>query len=195
MKTEEGDTSSKEMSYLSSLLSTNFFVGSDVPYLSMEEDQRDGDKMSKDKSEEEKDFISCPIVNILDSECVVWCAPWKGSLVVHVLRKTVGFKMLEYKLQQGWAQYGKIRIVDMPDYYYLVQFTSEKDYRHALFEGSWMVADHDRWRPAFLESIKTTKKIIVWRVKTMINTTLKIDKLTSIYSRGKFARICIEVDL
>ena len=45
MKTEEGDTSSKEMSYLSSLLSTNFFVGSDVPYLSMEEDQRDGDKM------------------------------------------------------------------------------------------------------------------------------------------------------
>lgn len=131
------------MSYLSSLLSTNFFVGSDVPYLSMEEDQRDGDKISKDKSEEEKDFISCPIVNILDSECVVWCAPWKGSLGVHVLRKTVGFKMLEYKLQQGWAQYGKIRIVDMPDYYYLVQFTSEKDYRHALFEGSWMVADHD----------------------------------------------------
>ena len=57
MKTEEGDTSSKEMSYLSSLLSTNFFVGSDVPYLSMEEDQRDGDKMSKDKSEEERLWI------------------------------------------------------------------------------------------------------------------------------------------
>lgn len=63
-----------------------------------------------------------------------------------------------------------------------------------------------------MESIKTTSKIVVWvrfsrlpmelyhetflrRAGAMIGIVLKIDKLTLIHSRGKFARICVEVDL
>ncbi|KAL4343570.1 hypothetical protein AHAS_Ahas11G0091600 [Arachis hypogaea] len=35
----------------------------------------------------------------------------------------------------------------------------------------------------------------LWRVGSAIGTMLKIDKTTSIHSRSRFARICVEIDL
>lgn len=82
------------------------------------------------------------IVQTSDDEFAQWCAPWKGSLVVHVWGTQVGFKMLEYKLQKDWAKVTKICIVNMPDGFFLVQFTTIDYYKCALFNGSWMVANH-----------------------------------------------------
>ncbi|KAH1127320.1 hypothetical protein GYH30_016050 [Glycine max] len=100
----------------------------------LEEDDKDA--MEKPPLEEQCMFNRCPRVKIMESEFEEWCAPWKGSLVVHVLGKSVGFKMLEYKLQRSWPKVGKFRIVDMPVGYYLVQFTSEEGYKNAMFNGS-----------------------------------------------------------
>ncbi|XP_020225227.1 uncharacterized protein LOC109807113 [Cajanus cajan] len=104
----------------------------------------------------------------------------------------------------------------MPNDYYLVQFSAEEDYRHALYEGPWMIADHyilvQRWRPFFTITTSQTRNVVawiripglpielyndrfLWRVGSKLGTMLKIDKLTSIHSRGKFARICVEVNL
>ncbi|XP_072074324.1 uncharacterized protein [Arachis hypogaea] len=79
-----------------------------------------------------------------------------------------------------------------------------------------MVAGHylivQRWRPFFLSSEQHVKKIaawiripnlpielynhhFLWRVESTIATMLKVDKATSIHSRGRFARICVEIDL
>lgn len=69
-----------------------------------------------------------------------------------------------------------------------------------------------RWRPLFDTSDHKVQKIAVWiripnlpvelynnhflwRVGSNLGTMLKIDNLTSVQSRGKFARICVEVDL
>ncbi|RDX93831.1 hypothetical protein CR513_23871, partial [Mucuna pruriens] len=78
------------------------------------------------------------------------------------------------------------------------------------------IADHylvvQRWILAFIESAKKIKKIAVWvhfprlpmelyhetilgRVGPLLGTILKIDKLTLIHTQGKFARICVEIDL
>lgn len=35
----------------------------------------------------------------------------------------------------------------------------------------------------------------LWRVGSKLGTMLKIDDITSLHSRGKFARICVEIDL
>nr|KYP57514.1 Uncharacterized protein At4g02000 family [Cajanus cajan] len=109
-----------------------------------------------------------------------------------------------------------MRMIDMPDDFFLVQFTAEDDYRHALYEGPWMIADHyilvQRWRPFFTITSTQTRKVaawiriiglpielyndrFLWRVGNKLGSMLKIDKLTSIHSRGKFARICVEVNL
>ena len=37
--------------------------------------------------------------------------------------------------------------------------------------------------------------MFLWQAKSKISTMLKIDKLTSIHSRVKFARICVKIDL
>nr|KYP52894.1 LINE-1 reverse transcriptase isogeny [Cajanus cajan] len=124
--------------------------------------------------------------------------------------------MLDNKVQREWARTGVVRLIDMSKDHYLVQFTSEEDYKHALFEGPWLIADHyivvQRWKPFFMVTAKQTRKIaawiripglpielfkdrFLWRVGNKLGTMLKIDKLTSIQSRGKFARICVEIDL
>src|ERR1044072_9006190 len=79
-----------------------------------------------------------------------------------------------------------------------------------------MVANHywivHRVRPFFLSTAKAVHKIAVWiripdlpielynskflgRVGANLGKLLRIDRLTSIHSRGKFARICVEIDL
>nr|KYP36964.1 hypothetical protein KK1_041875 [Cajanus cajan] len=100
--------------------------------------------------------------------------------------------------------------------FFLVQFFAEDDYRHALYEGPWMIAHHyilvQRWRPFFSITTSQTRMVtawiripglpielyndrFLWRVGSKLGSMLKIDKMTSVHSRGKFARICVEVNL
>ena len=95
-------------------------------------------------------------------------------------------------------------------------FSNQEDYKFSLFEGPWMVADHylilQRWRPFFLMNGKITKKVALWiRIQRLsielysniflhmigisLGKFLKVDKLTSIQSKGKFVRICVKLDL
>lgn len=97
-----------------------------------------------------------------------------------------------------------------------MKFESDEDYKHLLFEGPWMVADHylliQRWWPNFLKNAYKVTKVVVWirimellfelyndkfikRLGATSGTLLKVDRLTLIHSRGQLARICVEVDL
>ncbi|XP_057425709.1 uncharacterized protein LOC130719083 [Lotus japonicus] len=123
---------------------------------------------------------------------------------------------MEGMLTKLWAGRGQIQVIDMPQNYFLVQFSDEEDYNHALYEGPWMVANHyfitQRWRPFFLNKGKPVEKVAVWiripdlpiffynlsflsRVRAELGTMLKVDQLTSIHSRGQFSRICVELNL
>lgn len=138
------------------------------------------------------------------------------TLVVNLLRKKVSFKTLESYLQRKWTKNGSIKIVDMADGFYLVHFAKEEDYNITLFEGPWMIADQylivQRWHPFFLQNVEAVSKVAIWlripklplelykpqflwRIGSRLGTTLKVDRLTSIHSRGKYALICVEVDL
>lgn len=106
--------------------------------------------------------------------------------------------------------------MDMADGYFLVYFSTEEDYSFALFEGPWMIADHyvivQRWRPMFLQNAESVKNVavwiriprlplelfnthFVWRIGSGLGSMMKVDRLTSIHSRGQYARICVEIDL
>lgn len=51
----------------------------------------------------------------------------------------------------------------MQDDYYLVQFDHVEDYKFALYEGPWRVANHyiivQHWRLLFLKNAEVTKKV------------------------------------
>ncbi|KAG5146216.1 hypothetical protein JHK84_031759 [Glycine max] len=98
----------------------------------------------------------------------------------------------------------------------LLAFTLAGDYNFALLEGMWMVANHylilQRWRPLFLMNVEKEKNVAIWiqiqrlpielyndvflnKIGSSLGKFLKVDRLTSIHYRGKFARICVELDL
>lgn len=83
-----------------------------------------------------------PIIPVSDEELSQWPSQWKNPLIVNSLGKKVSFRMIENKLQRSWTKNGTIQIIDMHDGYYQVVFNNEEDYKHALFEGPWMVGDH-----------------------------------------------------
>lgn len=82
-------------------------------------------------------------------------------MIVKVLGKRVSFKQLEAKLNREWTKNGPISVTDLAEGYYLVRLSSQDDYRHALFEGPWKVADHylivQRWHPLFTLSATMTQ--------------------------------------
>ncbi|XP_015955607.1 uncharacterized protein LOC107479996 [Arachis duranensis] len=145
------------------------------------------DPSIKSSLEVSNPFNPNPTIEVSLEEYEDWCRPWKFSLIVKPLEN-----------------------------FFLVRLTSQYDYAHVLFEGPWMIADHyllvQRWRPLFipqeLEVQKVTvwiripnlpaelyNKYFLWKVGKMLGTMLKVDDLTSIHSRGCFARLCVEIDL
>ncbi|XP_020236355.1 uncharacterized protein LOC109815942 [Cajanus cajan] len=206
-------------SYAESLLSSdgNKCFADYTHLLKEMEDYEDKFLEEEDSIEDvEGDLDPCPKIQISQEEFEEWCAPWKNALVINVLARHVSFKALEHKIHRDWAKNGAVRIIDMPNDYFLVQFKEEENYRHALYEGPWKIADHyiviQRWRPFFTVTATKVRKIaawiripglpielyhdrFLWRVGNKLGTMLKIDKLTSIHSRGKFAQICVEINL
>lgn len=105
---------------------------------------------------------------------------------------------------------------DGVDYYYVVHLPNNSDYETALFGGPWMVSEHyltvQRWFLAFDPEIDYIQKATVWvrlpklpihffnkeflaRIGNKLGKIVLVDKTTLDVSRGRFARISVEVDL
>lgn len=161
-------------------------------------------------------FNSCPSIDISLEEAEEWCRPWRQALIVNLHRKKIRFKVLQNRLVKDWSRKCLIKFIDISDEHFLVHFQAEEDYKFSLFEGPWMIQDHylivQRWRPFFRCDGEEVKKLAVWvripnlpielcntrflwRIGSKLGTMLKVDMLTSVHSRARFARICVEIDL
>ncbi|KAG5042460.1 hypothetical protein JHK85_006713 [Glycine max] len=149
---------------------------------------------------------------ILSCNCTVEKMKMRRRTQALSLRKQkkgwkVGFKRLEAKLHRDWEKEGKIRITDLPCNFYVVQFTSLVDYKLALYDGLWLIADHcilvQRWHPMFMENwvripslpLELCNEVFLRRVGEKLGKFRKVDCLTSIHSRGLLVRVCIEINL
>lgn len=210
----------KQLSFREALLNEQGYTGEDDMYGDeLSDEDLPENRWYKEVVEPEEGLVlkgAIPEILVSDEELKKWCTSWNRTLIVNVLGKKVNYRALENKLNRDWARAGKIKIIDMPRGYYAVQFEKDADYANALCEGPWMVADHyilvQRWRRNFLKRASVEQKVAVWvripelslelyndvflkRLGNSLGSMLKIDKLTSIHSRGQFARICVEVDL
>ncbi|XP_058725648.1 uncharacterized protein LOC131596932 [Vicia villosa] len=115
-----------------------------------------------------------------------------------------------------WVRKGVITIINLSNEYFLVTFTNDDDRNAALKKFHWFVYDHyltvKEWSPNFHQGSGTIEKVEVWvRIAGLpieyydprvlkfmgnrIRKSLKVDKNTLLQGRGKFARLCVEVDL
>lgn len=85
-----------------------------------------------------------------------------------------------------------------------------------MLNGPWVIKNHylhvRRWEPNFMPKTTTIDSLLVWvrfpvvpveyfnerwliRAGNQIGKAVKVDRTTLIASRGKFARVCVEIDL
>ena len=141
--------------------------------------------------------------------------PWSKALIVKVYGRSVGLNFLHNRLPSLWKPTGRLDCVNLEHGFYLTRFSLKDDYESILKKGPWFIGEHflsiRPWEPDFsLESANVTS-IAVWiRLKALpieycnpeallhignsISNVLQIDLHTAMETRGRYARICVQVD-
>ncbi|KAK2442272.1 zinc ion binding / nucleic acid binding protein [Trifolium repens] len=203
-------------SYKQSLTGLDEGMQHDTGHASMEADGEDDDYAGLSVVEKMVGQYECPQFILSEKEEKRIQKPWRQGLIVKLMGRRIGYKALETRLKQIWVRKGVITIIDLGGEYFLVYFTDEEDYNHALEDGPWMIYDHyliaREWSPNFHPSDATIEKAAVWvRIPDLpieyydakvlhyigdrISETVKVDRNTLFQERGKYARVCVEVDL
>lgn len=107
-------------------------------------------------------------------------------------------------------------LVALENNYFLVRFYSKEDYEFARDQRPWTILDHylvvKEWAPDFDPLTGKTEKLIVWvripclpieyfdftflkKVGEKIGKPIRADQNTGTATRGRFARLCVEVDI
>ncbi|XP_020963574.1 uncharacterized protein LOC110265121 [Arachis ipaensis] len=141
---------------------------------------------------------------------------WWETLIVKLLGRKISLLALKRRLEILWGKRGSIDVIDLGNDFFLVKFFSSEDLDFALTEGPWKILDHYLtirfWKPDFNPSEASIDTIAAWirlpglaieyyhraileKIGNIVGRTLKVDSNTAEVSRGKFARICVEVDL
>ena len=150
-------------------------------------------------------------------EYTSWCRPWMNSLIIKVLGAEFPKHIVTDRINRMWRPRDPLKVIPLSNGYYIASFTTREDRDYAFQEGPWMIEDHyllvQRWRPNFNPwKADLQRRIAAWiripdlpmelynveslrRIGNMVGKTLKIDRSTSIYDKGGFARISVEIDL
>ncbi|CAN0893219.1 hypothetical protein LINGRAHAP2_LOCUS18026 [Linum grandiflorum] len=94
------------------------------------------------------------------------CEPLKKALAVRLMGKSVGIQYTYDRLKAMWKPEGRMRMVDLDNEVFLVNFDHPQDYDKALTEGPWMILEHylicHSWDPSFCVSSNLPPKMVVW---------------------------------
>lgn len=121
------------------------------------------------------------------------------------------------KLQQKWTMLkGRWSLIDIANDYYVLKFELEDDLNRVLCGGPWIIAGQylamQKWKLGFNAKEDRITKLIVWvritglhvgrfephrikRIGDLLGPTHRVDTRITSKARGKFARICVELDL
>ena len=107
-------------------------------------------------------------------------------------------------------------VVDLSHRFFLVRFFSKEDLNSVLRRGPWFLGDHffsiRPWDPFFKPSTANISLVSVWillyelpielyeaeilrEINESIGKVLRIDTHTAMEARGKYARMCIQIDI
>jgi hypothetical protein len=157
-----------------------------------------------------------PVVTMDDKLFQDLCNPWKEALVIKLLGKNVGYNMLKDRLKNLWRLTGGFEIMDVDNGFYMVKCELLADREKIISDGPWMLFDHylavARWTPDFASPHAKIEKTLVWirfpglnllyydesvllGLASVVGTPIKVDTNTLKVERGRFARICVEIDL
>ncbi|XP_057432086.1 uncharacterized protein LOC130724831 [Lotus japonicus] len=166
-------------------------------------------ELSEDARQPPKVFAADSVIENLSK-------PWKQALVVKLIGKNLGYSLMKSKLHSLWKPSGGFDIMMIDHGFYMVKFDKEEDREKVLHGGPWMIFDHcvavAQWSPEFVPSTTATLKSMVWlrfpglnpafyeesfllALAAVIGKPVKIDGATLDMHRGRYARVCVEIEL
>ena len=137
-------------------------------------------------------------------------------LIVKLLGKKIGFLTMRDRLKAIWRLIGGFELMDIGNGFYMVKCDKEEDHKKIMEGGPWMIFDHflavQTWSPEFASPTSQIEKTFVWirfpsvnmmyynesvimALANRVGRHIRVDFNTQHYTRGKFARVCMEVDL
>ncbi|XP_057451726.1 uncharacterized protein LOC130743491 [Lotus japonicus] len=170
--------------------------------------------LSKENVNGDRLFPSFDFVEEAEYEKI--CQPWQGCLVVKRLGRHIGYTALCEKLRSLWKPVGGLEVTDIHHGYFQVKFDVEADRETAMTGAPWLVYDHylsvKPWTKDFVAADEKINTTMVWiripglgmqfydedilmTLATGVGTPIKLDMTTADRRLGKFARICVEIDL
>lgn len=142
--------------------------------------------------------------------------PWNEALIIKRLGKNIGYRMMQSKLKSVWKLTGDFELMDVDNGFYMVKFDQEADCDKVISEGPWMIFDHylavATWRLDFVSTSTKIERTLVWirfpgmnlvfydeslllAMASAVGKPIKVDEHTLKVKRGRFARVCVEIDL
>ena len=142
--------------------------------------------------------------------------PWARALIVKVYGRTVGLNFLQAKLLSLWKPAGRLDCVDLEQGFFLTRLSLREDFENVLKKGPWFIGDHflslRPWEPNFKPASASVSSIAVWvrlnalpieyynaealqHIGKALGNVLRVDTFTASESRGRFARLCIQIDV
>ncbi|CAI0428682.1 unnamed protein product [Linum tenue] len=180
------------------------------------EDVEQREKEEDDFVDEEAEDPKCPTICFTATEKAKWRREWRSALVVKGLGRRVAYVPLAKRLNYLWGRHGELQISDMENGCYLVRFRNQKDYDIATMGGPWLLGDTyltvHRWFKGFNPWKSTVTSTMVWVqlpelpiefinkeavlcIAEAIGRPIRVDRATELGARGKYGRVCVEVDL
>ena len=141
--------------------------------------------------------------------------PWSKTVIVKLVGKSVGFSYMQNKLVQLWKPTGRMDCVNLTHGFFLVWFYTKEDLDSVLEKRPWFIGDFflslRPWEPFFKPSTANVSSIAVWvrlhellielhetkglkQIGKSLGRMLRIDAHTAMEARGKYGRLCIQID-
>lgn len=136
--------------------------------------------------------------------------------MVKLLGKSLRYNTMRDRLARTWKLGAGFEILDIGNDFFMVKFDDEADRAKVMDGGPWMIFDHyltvQTWSPAFASPSAKIDKTMVWirfpglnlfyydesillAMASAVGKPVKVDHNTLNIRRGRFARVCVEVDL
>nr|XP_025661002.1 uncharacterized protein LOC112756598 [Arachis hypogaea] len=110
--------------------------------------------------------------------------PWWDTLIVKLLGRRISLLALTRKLEAMWGKMGSIEVIDLGNdnfhYFNPLEATIDKIAAWIRLPGL---------------AIEYYEENMLKKIGNVIGRTLKVDTNTADKSKGKFARLCVELDL
>ena len=143
-------------------------------------------------------------------------SPWSKALIVKVYGRTVGFNFLHNRLLAMWKPAGRLDCVSLGNGFFLTRLSLREDYENILKRGPWFIGEHflsiRPWESDFRRETASVTSVAVWvrlnglpieyynsealcHIGKTIGNVLRVDTHTAIEDRGRFARMCVQIDV